>query len=46
MEASYVVVRILQTFPIIKSHDSRDFTEHIGLTLSNDNSVIVGFMRE
>ncbi len=46
MEASYAVVRILQTFPSIKSHDSRGFTERIGLTLSNDNGVIVGFMRE
>ena len=42
MEASYAVVRLLQKYPSIESHDSRGFTEHIGLNLSNDNGVIVG----
>ena len=42
MEASYAVVRILQKYPSLESHDSRGFTEHIGLNLSNDNGVIVG----
>jgi len=46
MEASYAVVRILQTFPYIKSHDSRGFTENIGLNLSNENGVIVELKRE
>lgn len=45
MEASYTVVRILQTFPSIKSHDSRGFKEHIGLNLSNENGVIVELRR-
>lgn len=46
MEASYAVVRILQTFPKLKSRDSREFTEHIGLNLSNENGVIVELMRQ
>lgn len=46
MEASYAAVRILQTFPAIVSHDSRGFTEHIELVLSNKNGVVVAFTRE
>ena len=41
MEASYAMVRILQTFTYIKSRDRRGFTEHIGLNLFNENGVIV-----
>lgn len=46
MEASYATVRILQTFSAIVSHDSRGFTEHIGLNLSNKNGVVVALTRE
>ena len=46
MEASYVAVRILQTFPTLRNHDSRGWKEKIGLNLSNENGVIVGLERE
>ena len=46
MEASYAVVRILQRYLSLESHDTRGFTEHIGLNLSNDNGVIVGLGSE
>ena len=46
MEASYALVRILQKYPSIESHDSRGFKEHIGLNLSNENGVIVGLEGE
>lgn len=46
MEASYITVRILQTFSKIRNRDSRAWKENIGLTLFNDNGVVVEFDKE
>lgn len=46
MEASYVMVRILQTFSKLRACDPRPWKEKMGLNLFNDNSVIVGFQKE
>ena len=46
MEASYVTVRILQTFSKIRNCDSRAWKEKMGLNLFNDNGVTVEFEKE
>ncbi|RDL41029.1 uncharacterized protein BP5553_01008 [Venustampulla echinocandica] len=46
MEASYVAVRILQTFSAIKNCDPRPWTEHFGLNLSNENGVQLELVRD
>ena len=43
MEASYIAIRILQTFSKIKNCDYRPWTEHIGLNISTENGVIIEF---
>jgi hypothetical protein len=45
MQASYVAVRMLQTFPKIENYDTRGWSEMLGLALSNENGVMVGLMR-
>lgn len=46
MEASYIVIRMLQTFSNIKNCDSRPWTENIvGLALTNENGVVVELER-
>ena len=42
-EASYITVLILQKFLKIRSRDSRAWRERMGLTLFNDNGVVVSF---
>ncbi|KAL8722259.1 MAG: hypothetical protein Q9225_001246 [Loekoesia sp. 1 TL-2023] len=46
MEASYVTVRLVQTFAKVKSADDREWREKIGLNLFNDNGVVVEFEKE
>ncbi|KAL9099987.1 MAG: hypothetical protein Q9163_004582 [Psora crenata] len=46
MEASYVTVRILQTYSKIRNCDPRLWKEKMGLNLFNDNGVIVEFEKE
>ncbi|KAL6720304.1 hypothetical protein ACLMJK_002225 [Lecanora helva] len=43
MEASYITVRLLQSFSSVKNCDSRGWREKLGLNLFNDNGVIVHF---
>ncbi|KAL8777852.1 MAG: hypothetical protein Q9194_002328 [Teloschistes cf. exilis] len=43
-EASYTVVRLLQTFEAIEMRDPRPWTESIGATCSNANGVQVGLI--
>ncbi len=45
-EASYVVIRMLQTFKGVRNRDSREWQEHFGLNLSNENGVVVELVRE
>jgi len=40
-EASYIAIRMLQTFPKIKNCDFRPWKEHLGLNLSNENGVFI-----
>lgn len=46
MEASYAAVRILQNFSEVKNRDPRGWTEHIALSLSNGNGVLVELVRK
>lgn len=46
MEASYVTVRMLQTFSQVKNRDTRPWTEKIGLNLSNENGVVIELVRD
>ena len=46
MEASYVTVRILQLFSQVKNRDVRPWVEKIGLSLPNENGVIVELVRD
>lgn len=39
--ASYIAVRLLQTYENVHSRDDRDFVEHMGLNLSNANGTRV-----
>lgn len=46
MEASYVTIRILQTFSKIRNRDPRGWTEKMGLNLFNENGVVVELEKE
>lgn len=46
MEASYVTVRMLQTFSKVKNRDTRPWTEKIGLNLLNENGVVIELVRD
>ena len=46
IEASYVTVRILQTFSKIRNCDPRPWKERMELNLFNDNGVILEFEKE
>jgi hypothetical protein len=41
VEASYVLVRILQSFKNIEACDDRPFAETVGLTLASKNGTLV-----
>ena len=43
IEASYVLVRILQTFGKIRSRDARAWREKLGFVLFNEHGVLVEF---
>jgi hypothetical protein len=45
MEASYVVVRLLQTFSRIESGDNKPWKENLGLNLSNKNGTVIKVSR-
>lgn len=42
-QASYVIVRMAQSFSKVEPADSREWEEHLGLTLSNRNGVNLRF---
>ncbi|KAH6706586.1 cytochrome P450 [Leptodontidium sp. MPI-SDFR-AT-0119] len=46
MEASYILVRLLQEFDGIEQRDSRPWQEHLGLILSNLHGTLVGLKRK
>lgn len=46
MEASFVAVRMLQSFSEINPRDPRPWTEKVGLNLSNKNGVVVELVRD
>ncbi|KAG4433764.1 hypothetical protein IFR05_010763 [Cadophora sp. M221] len=46
MEASYILVRLLQEFDGIELRDSRPWQEHLGLILSNLHGTFVGLRRK
>ncbi|RKU41399.1 hypothetical protein DL546_001332 [Coniochaeta pulveracea] len=45
MEASYVVVRLLQTFSRIEKGDDKPWKENLGLNLSNKNGTVIKVVR-
>lgn len=45
IEASYLLIRLLQTFSRLESRDEREFMHKTLLTLGPANGVIVGFER-
>jgi hypothetical protein len=46
MVSSYLIIRILQSFPRIECRDDAPWKEFIEMTLSNANGVRVGLFRE
>ncbi|KAL8786858.1 MAG: hypothetical protein Q9195_008015 [Heterodermia aff. obscurata] len=43
LEASYILVRIVQTFETVRNRDERVWVEKMGLNLFNENGVLVEF---
>lgn len=39
--ATYIVIRLLQTFSTIENRDSREWKEKLGLSLAIENGVII-----
>lgn len=46
MEASYILVRLLQEYDDIQPRDVRPWQEHLGLILSNLHGTIVGLIKK
>jgi hypothetical protein len=45
VEASYVIIRILQTFKAMEAGDDKPFMETVGLTLASKNGTLVELVR-
>lgn len=46
VEASYTVVRLVQTFPVIENRDPRPYAPKIRISVSSQHGVLVGLKKE
>ncbi|KAI1078737.1 putative cytochrome P450 oxidoreductase/alkane hydroxylase [Whalleya microplaca] len=44
--ASYIIIRLLQSFASMEMRDTRPWTENLGLSLASKNGVIVALLRQ